>query len=93
MAWINKKWFYLIPLILLLFVPIKFEGIDKTFWIFSLDFTSLGEQGIRWHYHAVRKYMNRQYFFYELIIACAYLISLGSIRFLKGRKGRVAKNQ
>jgi hypothetical protein len=85
---VNKKWF--LPLIFLLYVPIKFQGIDKTFWIFSLDIKSLGEKGIFWHCYAVIKSLNWKYFLYELLIA--YLVLSGFIYFLKALKGNVAKN-
>jgi hypothetical protein len=87
----NKKWFYLTPLILLVYVPIKIRGTDMTFWIFSLDFTRLGEKGVLWHCYAVLKCMNWQYVIYELL--SAYLVLSGGIYFLKVLKGSVAKKQ
>jgi hypothetical protein len=86
----NKKWFYLLPLIVLVCVPIRIRGIDKTFWIFSFDFKSLGEKGIIWHCYALMRSLNWQYFFCELIIA--YLVFWGGIYFLKFIRGSRAKN-
>ena len=78
---IHKKWIYLIPLIVLLYVPVKIQGTDITFWIFSLNFKRLGDKGILWHCYAVLINLNWQYFFYEL--GTAYLIFLGGAYFIK----------
>jgi len=90
MGWGNKKGFFLLPLLVLIYVPIKIRGTDITFWIFSLDFSSLGERGIFWHCYAVIMNLNWRYLFYELIIA--YLIFLGGVYFIKGVKVSGVKN-
>jgi general stress protein CsbA len=82
---INKKWFYLLPLIVLIgYVPIKLRGIDSTFWIFSLDVISLGERGIIWHCLAVVRNLNWVYFLLEL--SGVYLILFAAGYFLHRRK-------
>jgi len=80
MGWGNKKRFYLLPLIVLIYVPIKIRGTDITFWIFFLDFSSLGEKGIFWHCYAVIRNLNWLYLFCELTMA--YLIFLGGVYFI-----------
>jgi len=82
---VHKKWIYLIPLIVLLYVPVKIQGTDITFWIFSLDFKSLGDKGILWHCYAVLINLNWQYLFYEL--STAYLLFLGLAYLLKIKNG------
>ena len=82
MKWENTKWLYLLPFIVLIYVPIKIRGTNITFWIFSLDFSSLGERGIFWHCYAVIMNLNWLYLFYELIMA--YFIFLVVVYFIKG---------
>jgi hypothetical protein len=85
----GKIKFYLMPLIVLIYVPIKIRGTDITFWIFSLDFSRLGERGIFWHCYAVIMNLNWLYLSYELIIA--YLIVLGGVYSIKWIKYAVLK--
>jgi hypothetical protein len=89
MGWEGKIKFFLLPLIVLVYVPIKIQGTDITFWIFSLDFSSLGEKGIFWHCYAVLMNLNWLYLFYELIMA--YFILFGGVYFIKWIKVRGVK--
>jgi len=71
----KKKWFLLLPLVVLVYVPIKLRGFDATFWIFSPNLNALGEKGIIWHCYALLRYMHWVYILLELIIAYAVLFA------------------
>ena len=72
----KKKWFLLLPLVVLAYVPITIQGFDSVFWIFSLNLNALGEKGVIWHCYALLRYMHWGYVLLELIIAYAALFSV-----------------
>ena len=56
----------------LLYVPIRIEGSSLTFWVFLLDFKSLGEKGVLWHFYMVAQALDMRYFLLQAVII--YLI-------------------
>ena len=56
----------------LVYVPIKIEGVSLTFWVFLLDFKSLGEKGVLWHFYKVAQAIDMRYFLLQAVIL--YLI-------------------
>jgi len=89
MVFKKNKWLLLLPLVLLIYVPIKLQGFDATFWIFSPDLNALGEKGIIWHCYALLRYMNWGYVVLELVIAYGVLFAAVSlIRRMTGNRGQ-----
>ena len=52
----------------LIYVPIKIEGLSLTFWVFLLDFKSLGEKGVLWHFYKIAKEIDIRYFLLQAVI-------------------------
>jgi hypothetical protein len=52
-----------------IYVPIKIQGFDAAFWIFSLDLNALGQKGIIWHCYALLRYTKWGYVVLEIIAA------------------------
>jgi hypothetical protein len=52
----------------LIYVPIKIEGLSLTFWVFLLDFKSLGEKGVLWHFYKVAQEIDMRYFLLQALI-------------------------
>ena len=56
----------------LMYVPIRIDGLSLTFWVFLLDFKSLGDKGVLWHFGKVAKEIDLLYFLLQAVLA--YLI-------------------
>ena len=84
----NNKLFLIIPLFVLIYVPIRIQGFDATFWIFSLDLNAMGEKGIIWHCYALLRYMNWVYVVLELIVAYAlFFVAVYLVRLIRKTRG------
>ena len=77
---------YAAPLLLIgMYVPVRIEGFNQTFWVFFFDFNKLGEQGILWHCYKIVQNLDWRYFFAELFIA--YSLFFGIMFYIKRDKG------
>ena len=56
----------------LMYVPIRIEGFSFAFWVFLLDFKSLGEKGVLWHFYKVAQEIDMRYFLLQAVLV--YLI-------------------
>ena len=65
----------LLPLVVLVYVPIKLQGFDATFWIFFLNLNALGQKGFIWHCYALLRYLHWGYVILELLLAYAVLFA------------------
>ena len=52
----------------LMYVPIRIEGLSLTFWVFLLDFKSLGDKGVLWHFAKVAKEIDLRYFLLQAVL-------------------------
>lgn len=87
---------FLISLFLaILYVPIRLEGVSLTFWIFILDFKSLGDKGVLWHFGKVAKEIDIRYFLLQAVSAyflCRFCIFIVAVLSKKNLKNRLQKS-
>jgi hypothetical protein len=67
-----------------MYVPIKIEGFSSTFWVFLLDFKSLGDKGVLWHFYKVAMELDMRYFLLQAVIA--YLMCRFCMFMLRNRR-------